>query len=93
MAIEFVIRIIKNCDSSSHYHPRTKDEQELDDFESGEYRSEELDSKFPKVQDGDSSLSKSSSKEEEFVDMIGDVLKMRRSLCVHRNFQVGFLFF
>ena len=67
------------------------EEAELDDFGSGEYASEDLDSRFPTRQ-GDSPPPYK-TKEEEFVAMIGDVLKMRRSLCVHRNFQVGFLFF
>ena len=63
------------------------EEEELDDFVSGEYASEDLDSKFTQTTGQDSDQS-SKTKEEDFVAMIGDVLKMRRSLCVHRNFQV-----
>ena len=62
------------------------EEEELDDFMSGEYASENLDSWFPQSTEQDDQRSK--TKEEDFVAMIGDVLKMRRSLCVHRNFQV-----
>lgn len=64
------------------------EEEELDDFVSGEYASENLDSWFPQTTGEDNDQS-SKTKEEDFVAMIGDVLKMRRSLCVHRNFQVG----
>ena len=63
------------------------EEEELDDFRSGEYASADLDSRFP--QTGEDNDQSSKTKEEDFVAMIGDVLKMRRSLCVHRNFQVA----
>ena len=70
--------------------PRTRtDQAEADDFREGEYASEDLDSKFPggsARQHDDPPPYKRT--EAEFIAMMGDVLKMRRNLCVHRNFQV-----
>ena len=71
--------------------PRTRsaDVAEADDFKEGEYACEDLDSKFPgSARQDDPPPYKRT--EGEFIAMIGDVLKMRRSLCVHRNFQVVF---
>ena len=69
--------------------PRIEESELYDDFGRGEYASEDMDSRFPRQRQDSSPPCK--TKEEEFVSMIGDVLKMRRSLCVHRNFQVVLL--
>ena len=63
---------------------RSIDNEQKDDFAHGDYKDDDLDARFPKLdferrgrQDRDA---------EKFIAMVTDVLKMRRSVCVHRNF-------
>ena len=55
-----------------------------DDFvENEEYRSDVLDNVFPALE----MEPKSAFKAEGFLAVVADVLKMQRSVCIHRNFQ------